>query len=77
MSNIYSIISNRAGEMASTDDLEHAGRIVDALMLARDEPFADGTYWADYWVRDEAGNEYYWDKAFGTVFSAACFEPSG
>ena len=65
----YSVISNRAVyPLAQTDDLEAAGRIVDALMRTRSDP-----EWSDFWVCDCAGNEYYHDANLGTVFSAPCF----
>jgi len=67
----YKIVSNRAeGHIALCDDLGHAGTIIDALMRARTDP-----EWLDYWVIDDAGNEYYHDADMKTVFSAACFVP--
>lgn len=66
---LYTIVSAGHGDMATTDDLAHAGMIVDGLMMTRVEPNRE-----DYWVRDRAGNEYYWCDQYRTVFSAACFE---
>lgn len=71
----YFIIHNRTeGPLAQTDDLDAAGRIVDALMRARSD-----REWHDYWLRaDDADNgpEFYWDEHYATVFSAACFTPT-
>lgn len=72
---MYHIIHNRTcGPLASTDDLENAGRIVHALMETREPPYDGANHWSDYWVRDDAGNEYYWSRDYRTVFSAACGE---
>jgi hypothetical protein len=65
----YSVLCNRFEVMAVCDDLEHAGMIVHALMIAR----SGEEDWYDYWVRDEHGDEYYHDAAYRTVFSASCF----
>ena len=65
----YTIVSAGHGDLATTNDLTHAGMIVDGLMMTRVSPDRE-----DYWVRDKAGNEYYWCDQYRTVFSAACFE---
>jgi len=65
----YHVVCNRVeGSLCQTDDIVHAGRVVDALMRTRDDP-----KWCDYWVVDDHGNEFYHDAGFATVFSAACF----
>lgn len=68
----YFVISSRAeGVFAQTDDLEHAGRILGALLDTREDP-----NWVDYWVRAEDpdnGPEFYWCPELRGIFSAACF----
>lgn len=69
---MYYIIHNYSeGTFAQTDDIDHAGMIVDALMRARPEDSID-----DFWVRADDpvnGSEYYWDQDSRTVYSASCF----
>lgn len=73
----FRIVCNRAeGDMAISDDLVYASRIVAALMEARSPAMKDerfGPAWLDYWIIDQAGNEYYYDAELGSCFSAACF----
>jgi hypothetical protein len=65
----YAIVSAGHGDLAYTNDLAHAGIIIDGLMMSRLHAERE-----DYWVRDKAGNEYYWCDQWRTVFSATCFE---
>jgi len=62
----YHVICNRTeGVYATSDDLEFASHIVAALMQTRSPTSGD---WYEYWVRDDAGNEYSYDAAWNTCF---------
>lgn len=66
MAHSYQVICNRTeGVYAVSDDLEFASHIVAALMQTRPATSGD---WYEYWVRDDAGNEYSYDAAYNTCF---------
>jgi hypothetical protein len=66
MAHTYRVICNRVeGDYAVCDDLEFASHIVAALMQTRPANSGD---WYEYWVRDDAGNEYSYDAGWNTCF---------
>lgn len=66
MAQSYRVICNRVdGDYAVCDDFEFASHIVAALMQTRPTDCGD---WFEYWVRDDAGNEYVYDAAWNTCF---------